>query len=186
MGCKVSRFGIISIIIAALALLVLVILAVIFMYATMLLGSYLPVNMLKGIAYNFLDESDLAAKAFEASRVHLEQAAQDNPEDARVFSSFGKTLAGLNRKQEAIAAGRYAVELYPVSLDAFLGADRVVNLAQIYAMVGEVALAIGLMQEILSTTNIYTIYNFELDPNFDTVRMEPSYQELRDEFIGQP
>jgi serine/threonine protein kinase/tetratricopeptide (TPR) repeat protein len=149
-------------------------------------NGYFPVSMLKGIIYDCLGERTRAAAAFESSLALLDRAALDNPEDARVRSSLGITYAGLGRKEEAIAAGRKAVEMYPVSRDAILGVDRMVNLAQIYAMVGETGPALEMIRSILSIPAAYTIYYFELHPCFDAVRAEPGFQEIRREFGREP
>jgi hypothetical protein len=47
---------------------------------------------------------------------------------------------------EVLVEGREAVALLPVSKDAYFGADRVINLAAIYAMVGETDLAVDQLE----------------------------------------
>ena len=63
-----------------------------------------------------------------------------------------------------------------------LGMNRLVNLAQIYAMVGENDQALDTIRNILSLPGMYTIHHFELHPSFDAVRREPGYQAIREEF----
>lgn len=120
--------------------------------------------------------------AFEAALEVLEQAAQKNPEDARIRSALGITFAGLGKKEEAVAAGRKAVEMYPVTKDALLATHRLMNLAQIYAMVGDFDPALEMIRKILSIPAIYTIHKFELQPSFDEVRNMVDYDSIRQEF----
>jgi tetratricopeptide (TPR) repeat protein len=145
-------------------------------------NAYLPVSMLKGLACKLMGDNERAEIFFIESLELLENAVRENPEDPRIHSALGSTYAGLGRKEEAIAAGRKAVEIYPITRDAMLGADRLMDLTQIYARVGEKEAAIELMREILSMPAIYTIHAFELDPRFDSLREEPAYQQLIKEF----
>jgi TolB-like protein/Flp pilus assembly protein TadD/predicted Ser/Thr protein kinase len=145
-------------------------------------SAYLPVSMLKGHACRLMGDDARASSYFEKALEHLEQAVRDNPEDPRIHSSLGSAYAGLGRKEEAIEAGRKAVEIYPVTRDAILSVDRIMDLARIYAVVGEKELAIETMREILSMPAMYTLHVFELDPRFYSLREEPAYQQLVREF----
>jgi hypothetical protein len=72
--------------------------------------------------------------------------------------------------------------MYPISRDAILGVERLINLAQIYAMTGEVESALELIRDILSMPGVYTLNYFEMHPCFDKVRNEPGYREIRNKF----
>jgi TolB-like protein/tRNA A-37 threonylcarbamoyl transferase component Bud32/Flp pilus assembly protein TadD len=148
-------------------------------------SAYLPVSMLKGLACRFMGDDARAKRFYEEALEILEVAARENPEDPRIYSALGSTYAGLGRKAEAIAAGRKAVEIYPITRDAILGIDRMLDLSQIYARIGENEAAIELMREILTMPAIYTIHAFELDPRFDGLRDEPAYKQLVREFGGK-
>ena len=141
--------------------------------------------MLKGIACDLMGDPERARTFFEAALELLEDAVRENPEDPRIRSALGTTYAGLGRKTEAIASGRKAIEIYPITRDAILGVDRMLDMARIYAMVGENGAAIELIREILSVPAIYTIHAFDLDPRFDEVRKEPAYRQLAREFGGK-
>ncbi len=64
-------------------------------------------------------------------------ALTGRPDDARYRSALGIAYAGLGRKEDAIREGELAVELLPMSKEAWRGAYRVEDLARIYATVGE-------------------------------------------------
>ncbi|MBN2184001.1 MAG: protein kinase [Candidatus Krumholzibacteriota bacterium] len=148
-------------------------------------NSYLPVSMLKGNACRLMGDSGRAVAFYGEALVLLEDAVRENPEDPRIHSSLGTTYAGLGRKEEAIAAGRKAMEIYPITMDAILGVDRLLDMAEIYTVSGENDAAIRLIREILSMPAIYTIRCFELDPRYDGLRDEPEYQQLVREFGGK-
>ncbi len=145
-------------------------------------SAFLPVSMLKGHACRLLGDEARAIAFYEEALEILQKASRENPEDPRIYSALGSTYAGLGRKAEAIDAGRKAVEIYPISRDAILGADRMLDLAQIYSRVGEKEAAIDLMREILTIPAIYTIHTFELDPRFDSLREEPAYKQLIEKY----
>ena len=148
-------------------------------------SSYLPVSLLRGLTLARLGDEQGATAELTAALVLLEDAVARNPADARIHSALGLTYAGLGRKDEAIAAGRKAVELYPRSRDAMLGVTRLNDLAQIYARTGETALAIETIHDILSHPGSYTLRTYELHPTFAAVRTDPGYESIRREF-GQP
>lgn len=145
-------------------------------------SAYLPVSMLKGHACKLMGDDARARGFYNEALDVLEDAVRENPKDPRIYSAMGSTYAGLGRKEEAIASGRKAVEIYPITKDAILSVDRMLDLSQIYARVGENEAAIELMREILSVPAIYTIHTFELDPRFDGLREEPAYKQLVREF----
>jgi serine/threonine protein kinase/tetratricopeptide (TPR) repeat protein len=145
-------------------------------------SAFLPVSMLKGGACDLMGDRERAEAFYEDALGLLEKEVSENPEDPRIHSSLGLTYAGLGRKEEAIASGRKAVEIYPITRDAILGVERLMDLARIYARVGENEAAIELIREILSVPAIYTTYSFELDPRFDSLRREPGYRQIVREF----
>ncbi|UCC84454.1 MAG: hypothetical protein JSW46_05855, partial [Gemmatimonadota bacterium] len=65
--------------------------------------------------------------------------------------------AGLGRKTEAIEEGRRATELMPLSRDAMNGSHRLIDLAEIYSMVGELDAAIEVLEEVLSVPSWMTV-----------------------------
>jgi hypothetical protein len=89
-------------------------------------------------------------------------------------------LAGLGKKDAAIAEGKRAVELLPESQDALDGPKTTVALAQIYAWTGESDQALQLLDRSLSTPNGVTVPFLRLDPMWDPLRSDPRFQALID------
>src|SRR5438876_9072481 len=96
-----------------------------------------PKASLEGMLYLFQGEKAKAQAAFRRALPVAEQSLRESPNDAGRHIQLGFILTGLNRKEEAIAAGRRAVELTPESADAFDGPQVTASLAQIYAWVGQ-------------------------------------------------
>ncbi len=122
---------------------------------------------LEGMLYLFQGNKAKAQAAFERARPFAEQSLRESPSDAARHIQLGFILTGLDRKQEALAEGRRAVELTPESEDALDGPHLTASLAQIYAWVGEKDQALRLLDRSLETPNGITVPMLKLDPMWD-------------------
>jgi hypothetical protein len=95
-------------------------------------------------------------------------------------------LAALERKQEAIAEGKRAVELLPESRDAFDGPRITAALASIYALTGEADEALRLIDHLLGIPSGLTVPMLKLDPVWDPLRDDPRFQALIDRYAAKP
>ena len=86
--------------------------------------------------------------------------------------------AGLGRKEEALREGRRACELLPVAKDAIHGVAFAVNLAQIYAWVGEKDLAIEQIETVQRVPNYLTYGLLKLQPQWDSLRGNARFEKL--------
>lgn len=139
---------------------------------------YKPNSLLQGQCYRMLGDRERAGAAFEAARVTLERAIAKRPDDPRLYKSMGLALAGLGRKGEAVRFGERAVEMYPLSLDAYVGQVYIYDLAAINAMVGNAEAAVKNLETILRRGVGITIYEVELDPLFDSLRERSDYENM--------
>ena len=98
---------------------------------------------------------------------------------APTFLALGITLAGLGRKDEAIAAAKKGVEMFPVSKGAKRGPVRVYELAVVYTVVGEHELALDQLEYMLSIPAAPTdVGLMKLDPQWDPLRDNPRFKKL--------
>jgi TolB-like protein/Tfp pilus assembly protein PilF len=139
-----------------------------------------PKASLQGMLYLFQGDKAKAQAAFRRALPFAEQSLRESPNDAGRHIQLGFILTGLNRKEEAIAEGKRAVELTPESADAFDGPQLTASLAQIYAWVGEKDQALRLLDRSLETPNGITVPMLKLDPMWDPLRNDPRFQELID------
>ncbi len=100
------------------------------------------------------------------------------PDDSRLHSTLGIAYAGLGRKEDALREGKLAVDLLPISKEAYRGAYRAIDLAQIYAMVGETDAAIDRLEHLLSIPGPLSVSLLRLDPIWDPLRDHPRFQQL--------
>jgi tetratricopeptide (TPR) repeat protein len=103
---------------------------------------YLPKAQLYAQTHGLMGNRQLEQAYYDSTRSNVETRIREHPDDSRYRSALGIAYAGLGRKEEAIREGELAVELLPMSKEAWRGAHRLEDLARIYTMVGEYDAAI--------------------------------------------
>ncbi len=76
------------------------------------------------------------------------------------------------------SSGSLAVELIPVTKEAWRGLRRVEDLARIYVTVGEFDAAIDQIEFLLSVPGEMSIPLLRLDPAWDPLRDHPRFKKL--------
>lgn len=118
------------------------------------------------------------SQACISAREYLEGARDDSPVDPAIHAALGWVYALTEEKDEAIEAGRRAVELSPITSDAISGHTYLVMLAKIYAWTDEPYLAVKTIHTALTTPGEISVATLELDPHWDPIRDDPRFQEL--------
>jgi serine/threonine-protein kinase len=137
-----------------------------------------PAALLAGLAWDVVGDGERSRTAYESARGTLEQALEENPDDPRLHSSLGIALAALGHEEEAIREGARGVSLYPLSRDAFYGIPYVLDLAQIYTLVGKHDAACEQLEQLLSVPSWVSPALLEMDPRWDRLRDRPRFQRL--------
>ncbi|HUL71128.1 MAG TPA: protein kinase [Gemmatimonadales bacterium] len=120
-----------------------------------------------------------AARAYTDSLVSLtETHVKRAPDDDVYHDWLGWGYATLGRKAEAIREARRAVELVPPSKDAYFGMENVINLASVYAAVGEPDLAVEQIEIVLAKPSTLSVSLLRVDPAWDPLRGNPRFQAL--------
>jgi serine/threonine-protein kinase len=141
-------------------------------------GSFLPKPLVEAQICRLLGQQRLATRYFvEASKI-AESRVQKQPEEAVFHSTLGIAYAGLGRKQEAIREAKLGVALVPISKEALLGAMRCVDLARVYAMVGEHDAALDQLEYLISIPGELGVGALRLDPAWAPLRAHPRFQAL--------
>jgi TolB-like protein/Tfp pilus assembly protein PilF len=137
-----------------------------------------PVGYWVGRAHDEKGQRNLALPLYRAAQAALEREIEARPQDYRMHSSLGLVLAAMGQKDEAIRAGKQGLALMPVTKDVLIGSNRVIDMAQIYALVGESDLALDTIEYLLENPSDFSIARVRLDPTYDSLRDHPRYPEI--------
>jgi len=114
----------------------------------------------------------------DSARLSIEDQLRAAPDDPQrtVFHGLAQALRG--RKAEAIADGRRAVALWPISQDAYFGAYIQHQLVRIYLLVGEPEQALDNLEPLLRMPYVLSAGWLRVDPNFASLRGNPRFERL--------
>jgi tetratricopeptide (TPR) repeat protein len=132
--------------------------------------------------FYYVGDLERARSAADSSILDFEANLESNPDDYRQLSSYSLALAMAGRYKEAIDAGRRAVNIMPVSKDAYRGAEGLLSLAEVYVITGEYEKAFSLLDSLLRIPSNLTINRLEYEPVYDQIRTNPAFIELLDRY----
>ncbi len=138
-----------------------------------------------GIAQKGLGDDAAARTAFLKSKNILEEQLKQKPEDAELHVGFAKVLAWLGEKDAAVAEAQRAMDLRPESKDAFEGPQITEQAAQVYAILGDNARAIDLLDGLLNRPSEVTLQALKLNPAWDPLRNDERFQALFSKHAGK-
>ena len=119
-----------------------------------------------------------AREAWTAARQALEVKPQAHHDDPRTLAVLAQIDAALGRKEQAISEGRRAVDLMPISKDAYDGPLVLQGLAQVYVWTGEKERAMEVLEKLVRFPG-YVAYGYLLrDPIWDPLRGDPRFEKI--------
>jgi tetratricopeptide (TPR) repeat protein len=134
--------------------------------------------LLEAIAYQKLGQAAEAQSVLMRAKDLAEAAVREIPEQADRHSQLALILARLGEKEAAIMEGKRATELLPVSVDAFEGPGFVEDLAEVYAVTGDKARAIELLDGLLSQPSDLTVPILKFDPRWESLHGDPAFNRM--------
>jgi tetratricopeptide (TPR) repeat protein len=141
-------------------------------------GLQVPTTYWEGVIARARGDAAKSADAFSRARKTLEASLSAKGENPLLLATLGLVDAGLARKDDALRAGRRAVELRPVSQDAMDGTEVLTSLALIYTWVGDNDAAIEQLKFLVKTPASISYGRLKFDPAWDSVRGDPRFAEL--------
>jgi tetratricopeptide (TPR) repeat protein len=138
-----------------------------------------------GIAQKVLGDDAAAHAAFLKAKSVLEDQLKQKPDDPGLHIQLAKVLAWLGEKDAAIAEAQRATDLRPESKDAFDGPRVTEDVAQVYAILGDNARAIELLDGLLSRPTGVTLQSLRVNPAWDPIRSDPAFQALFAKYAGK-
>ena len=135
-------------------------------------------KILEGIINEKLGRAEAARAAFMSAKEIAEAMVKEAPDQAARHAVLARCLARLGEKDAAIEEAQRATTLLPESVDAFQGPQIAQAVAEVYAVTGENAKALEVLNELLSRPSDVTTAVLKIDPALDRLREDPGFQEL--------
>jgi TolB-like protein/Flp pilus assembly protein TadD len=146
--------------------------------AGMIDGYTFPKTWYEGLVARAHGNVDTAQDAFEEARRVVEVDLAQWPDDMKAIMMLAFIHAALGRKEDALREGRRAVELLPISKDAYDGPILATNLAAIYAQVGKRDLALEQLATLIEVPNGPTPGTLRAEPEWDALRGDPRFEKI--------
>lgn len=146
--------------------------------AGMLDGYSFPRGWYEGLIARGLGQTDAAKGAFHVALEAVERDVSCCPNDEKAIMMLALLHAALGQKEDAIREGERAVDLVPVSRDAYDGPVLATNLAAIYAQVGEKEKAFAQLSALRGLPMGPTAGTLRVEPEWDNIRGDPRFEKL--------
>jgi tetratricopeptide (TPR) repeat protein len=141
-------------------------------------GVNYPFTYWEGVVARYQGDLRKAQAAFAAARTEVQNVVQQQPDFASALSLLAMIDAGLDKKEEAVREGQRACELLPISKDAIDGTFLAMNLAQIYAWIGDKDRAIEQITAVQRVPNPLSYGLLKLRPDWDSLRGDPRFEKI--------
>jgi tetratricopeptide (TPR) repeat protein len=138
-----------------------------------------PRSLVLAQAHDLAGNREQSARLYVQAVAELETLVKENDQDPRLHGALGLAYAGSGLGGQAIASGRRAMELLPISRDAIFGTARVYEMALILTRVGDRAAALEQIERLLVMPNaVLSVPILQADPVWKSLRDDPGYAEL--------
>jgi TolB-like protein/Flp pilus assembly protein TadD len=137
-----------------------------------------PRSWCEGLVAREKGDTVAARLAFTEARGRVDRLVHEQPDFAAAISALGMIDAALGNKDNAIAEGRKAIDLLPISKDAVTGSILLQNLAVIYAWTGEQEQAVGTLNQLVGMPGYLSYGQLSLHPYWVHLRNDPSFSQI--------
>jgi serine/threonine-protein kinase len=143
---------------------------------------FLPRPLRECFCFHQMNGAERVRTFCEASRVLLEERLVSEPDNATLRGALGETYALLGRMDDAVREGRRAVNLRSISRHAVINARHLVQLARIYATVGDQEAALEQLDHLLSRPAPISVQMLRMDSVWDPLRDNPKFSQLLEKY----
>lgn len=139
---------------------------------------YYPRSWYEGIIAQARGDSSGARQGFTAARQIFVQRLTMKAEDPRTLAVLAQVDARLGNKELALTEAHHAVDLMPVTRDAYDGVLVLQGLAQVCTWTGEKGQALDLLRKLTELPGYLSYGYLKVDPIWDSLRGEPRFEQV--------
>jgi tetratricopeptide (TPR) repeat protein len=140
----------------------------------------LPTDFMAGMALLYSGSEYEARERFEDALEVKETLREEQPKDPRIFRALGVIHGALGNSEAAIGAANRAVEMLPMSVDAWAAGDMIENRAWTFTLLGETARALDDLEFLLATPTRSWMSTslLQVDPRWSRLKDHPRFMAL--------
>jgi tetratricopeptide (TPR) repeat protein len=135
-------------------------------------------KLYRAFFHHLMGQEDSAKEFYESAHADLAQIVKEQPDNPFGLRELGIAYAGTGNIEEAIMTGNKAVEMLPVTKDAFYGPDILENLAWIYMMSNDFATAVDKLEYLLSIPSRISVPRLRIDSRWTMLRDNKRFKKL--------
>ena len=139
---------------------------------------YFPRAWYEGLIARAAGDKTGTVAAFTSARMVLESRLKDKPNDPRTLAVLAQVEANLGNKDLALSEAQTALELMPVSKDAYDGPLVLQGLAQVYTWTGDHNRAFPELEALLRMPGYVSYGYLKTDPAWQPLREDSRFQQL--------
>jgi len=144
---------------------------------------FVPKASLLAKTYQLAGRFEDAEAAFRNAFEQLQEPLEYNLDDPRIYIALGEILAGLGESEDAVSAARRAMEMRPISLDAWEGPVYILGSIRVFAAAGDYDSALQELERYLGAVwALWRIEGLLPDPSFDPIRDDPRFVAIVENF----
>ena len=143
-----------------------------------------PGVLVRAELHSRLGNARAAAAAYDSARGRLEALRETSPDDVRVLGALALAYAGLDQPDRALELAARALELLPPEREAWRGAVRVLELAEVQTMTGRYDDAVQNLEWLLTHPSPLSVEGLRLDPTWDPLREREDFRKILENHGG--
>lgn len=128
--------------------------------------------------YQIKGDLDKAEEHFLIEYNLLKDKIKENPNDQRFYSALGRYYAKIGDLENCIKYHEKAIELFPISKDAFSGNLFVIEFTKSLGILGETEKSIKILTDLFSVNADIHWWNLKYDMFYENIRYHKDFQNL--------
>jgi serine/threonine-protein kinase len=146
---------------------------------------YMPKDWFYGITHELAGSTDEATRYFSEARAKIGRKMKSAPEDSRVLVAYADVLAHQGEHESAIAyAHRALVSTQMTKGKRFIPGIQL-NAVMTFVAAEEFNTAVTMLDEYLSSPQIWSAEGLLPDPRFDVIRDDPAFTAVAEKYRRQ-